>query len=403
MRFNPRSISFNGPFNKKKDRHEWRTGGVVGLTVAQWIGILDLVIDYRENDKPTSQGSDATEYDAQQLATVKKIQGWIEAGPQPFDKTKQGLYRSRGDETVLLLEGYHEIVQLLTQVSLRCYDLVKDDLKEYGYKDRDAAARDQLSPAQFATKKLHEAVEKLIKANNERKYNEEDKPIIERSAFSIKRRREEILSAKRFRQSMDDMFAAMDAKRKGEVHVPAPVVERVAPAKPVYVKPEQRPTGPMYDLPTPKVKIGDKLRVSIGRGPELAYYKKQLVRQQLKQLRTFYREWAIENPEKYGKPMKINDGNKEAIRETIRVIETAYEVEVAGVSARPSQPYVANQCYVGGGAGWSGLSYGCALLFRAEQENTSTPERGPNQVAYLLHEFQLPDYHVERYLMGTGE
>ena len=399
MRFNPRTIHFTGPFNKKKDRHEWRTGGVVGITCAQWAGLMDVVLEYRKTDTNDSS-PDARSYDAEQNAIVNKIIGWLEAGPQPFDKTKQGHYRSRGDETVLLLDGYHEISQLLTQASLHFHNIIDDKAEDFDILNRRESERKVLPADLFATKVCFEAVEKLVKENNTGYYNEEDKPISKRSAFSIKRRRDEILRDKKFRLSMKEMFAQMDAKRKGETYVaPPPPPERVAPAKPVYVKPEQRPTGPMYDLPTPKVQIGDKLRLSFGKGPEIAYYKKLLVRAKLKQLRAFYRGWAVEDA-KYRKPMKINDGNKNQIREMLRVIENAYEIEVAGVIARPSQPGVSNQCYVGGGSGWSGLSYGCALLFRAEQPNNQ-PDREPNQVQFLMHEFTVPDYHVARYLMDN--
>lgn len=399
MRFNPRAISYNGPFNKETDRHEWRTGGVVGLTVTDWISILDAALEYRTTSSK-HPSPDEGSYTAQQIALIEKVKSWIAEGPKPFDKTKQGLYRSRGEEVVLLLDGYHEISGLFTQTSLRLHDLVeKNKGDDFDIMEPRESARKILTPSQFHALVVHEDAEKVIKIANEKDYDDLGTPIIQRSAYVIKRRREKLLSDRRFRVRMDNIFAEMAAKRKGEEFTPKPEPVRTPPAKPVYVKPEQRPTGPAYDLPTPKVKIGDKLRPAVGRGPEIAYYKKQLVRQQMKNLRRLYKEWAVTNPERFGKPMKITDGNKDNIREMIRVIENAYEVEVAGITARPSQPYVANQCYVGGGSGWSGLSYSCVLLFRAEQPSKQT-EGAMNQVAYLMHEFPLADYHAERYVMG---
>ncbi len=394
MRFNPRIVAYCGPYNKNTDRHKWRTGGLVGLTVRDWRNLLDVVAEYRQHDSQSSNSPDYESYNAEQNAILEKISGWLREGPKPFDKTKQGLYRSRGDEVVLLLDGYHEIKSLFTQASLRFSDTIDTKAVDYDILNERESDRKILSPDRFATKYLGRAVEKLIDANRDHNFDEEDKPIIQRSASSIRRRRETILHDRKFRVDMAAMFARMDAQRNGTDYVEQPIPERVAPARPVYVRPEQRPIGKSYDLPVPKVQIGDKLRLSFGRGPEIQYYKQQLVRAQLRSLRAIY----AENPNLFGNPVKIIDGNKNQIREIIRVIESAYEIEVAGVIAHPSHPGVSNQCYIGGGSGCGGISYGCAILFRAEQPNDQ-PDRPPNQVQYLLHEFCVPDYHVERYLM----
>lgn len=402
MRFNPRIKLFEGPYDAKKDRHEWRTGGVVGLTIQQISDLLDLVVMYNSRaETEVEEGS----YAAEQLLVAKRVREWIEAGPQPFDHTQQGIYQGRGDEVVWLMECYAEIANMETSASLWCYDAMEaretEETRElYGRNEKEERL---LTPKEYRVFTMIEAMKKLRDAERKAEFDISYKPLHKCTGWEISKRREEVLGERKFRKSMADMFAAMAAKRKGETFEPAPEQVRVAPPKAVYVKPDQRPTGPSYDLPSPKVKIGDKLRPSIGRSAEFQYARRQIVRAELKRLRACYRSFHKSGMEGYHPHMRLRDGNKNQIREILRVIDEAYEVEVAGVMAHSGQgSLVTNQCFVGGGAGWSGFSYSCALLFRAEQPN-SDPTRGPNQVHFLFNDGSIYDYHVERFVMEVEE
>jgi hypothetical protein len=60
---------------------------------------------------------------------------------------------------------------------------------------------------------------------------------------------------------------------------------------------------------------------------------------------------------------------KATIREVFDIVDTAYEVEVAGIQASGHLLglHPVNGCYVGGGTGWSGLIFHYQLLFRAKR------------------------------------
>ncbi len=397
MRFNPRIKLFEGPYDSKKDRHEWCTGGVVGLTIQQISDLLDLVTMYNSKAEVEEDS-----YAAGLLLMVKRVRGWIEAGPQPFDHTKQGIYRSRGNEVVWLVESYAEISNMMTSATLWCYDAMEErqgEEKLYG----DEQEESLLTPKELAVFRMIKRIEKMRDVSRREEFDISMKSLHSCSGWEINKRRDEVLQERKFRHNMADMFAKMDAKRKGETFEPAPEPVRVAPPKAVYIKPEQRPTGKSYDLPSTKVKIGDKLRPSIGRSPEFQYARRQIVRAELKKIRACYRSFHKSGMEGYHPHMRLLDGNKNRIREILRVIDEAYEVEVAGLMAHSSQGgSVTNQCYVGGGSGWSGISYRCALLFRAEQPS-GDPTRAPNQVQFLLNDATVFDYHVERFVMEVEE
>ncbi|MBY3231835.1 hypothetical protein [Rhizobium laguerreae] len=64
----------------------------------------------------------------------------------------------------------------------------------------------------------------------------------------------------------------------------------------------------------------------------------------------------------------LSDHTKGMIRDYMRVVDTAYMIEVAGVHGEGHhlglQPV--NQCYVDGGTGWSGMTFYGQLLWRAQ-------------------------------------
>ena len=113
-----------------------------------------------------------------------------------------------------------------------------------------------------------------------------------------------------------------------------------------------------YALPKPKFCIGDRVELDHS-GPcakqNMAFYKRQLTRHEIKQIRRFRTE----------RPML--DFNKNQIRERLNGIRDASCIEVVGVMPAFGLNIgcVANQCYLPGVHGAaSALSYGYALCFR---------------------------------------
>jgi hypothetical protein len=125
-----------------------------------------------------------------------------------------------------------------------------------------------------------------------------------------------------------------------------------------------RPTGPHYDLKQPQFAVGDRVdrEKIMGDG----WYRSEILRDQLKDTRRVllklkkngYVTWS---------GGRLPEGNKDAIRHVMEIIDTAYEVEVSGVVmlGMHIDNTWTNQCYVGGGSGWSGMIAHATLLFRA--------------------------------------
>jgi len=153
-----------------------------------------------------------------------------------------------------------------------------------------------------------------------------------------------------------------------------------------------RPTGPMYDLPTPKFAIGDKLdRATLMNGHyafEKGWYRRAILRDKVR----YYRDWKVDNDP----GGKICPGHKAAIRGVMRLVDTAYEVEVSGILMRSSQneDMIANQCYVGaGGSGWSGSTPYATLLFRGEEPRADLPDV-TNEVAINITTVQWSESSI---------
>ncbi len=352
MRFNPRTRFIEGPVSRKTGNPTWGAGLITGFNLTQIWGITEQALANLGNKK-AEEGS----YSAGLRDTIARIQDWIAAGPQGrinMKRPKPGLYQGRDQEVTLVLNDVATFHQILTNASLRLFDLIEQgetpeneallDIK------RDARERAILTPGQFATRATMTAFDEIKDARNKAQYDISMKPLHTCSGHEIVKRRNELLSERRFRISMKELFEDMAAKRAGE-----PVPERqpqppyTPPLPALYVAHEQRPVGPTYDIPTPELKIGDKLRPSIGRAPEMEYFRK-------------------------GLNAKI-----------LAVIDSAYEVEVAGLvpTGHHINNMVSNQCYVGGGSGFGGISYNAALLFRAEEPCTNR-EGTMNQVCVLI-------------------
>ena len=151
-----------------------------------------------------------------------------------------------------------------------------------------------------------------------------------------------------------------------------------------------RPRGPAYDLKTPKFTVG----MHVAREQILSPYSRLCILQfHLKKTRSILislkRDGYLEDWP--GGKAPIPKGNKESIRDLMAVIDGAYEVEIAGVisSCMHIDMSVSNQCYVGGGSGWSGISFQYQLLFRAFHKG--------NHVAVLVspEAFTWGEYDIE--------
>lgn len=119
-------------------------------------------------------------------------------------------------------------------------------------------------------------------------------------------------------------------------------------------------------LAQPKYPIGTKVDLSKVADYNRPYYQKTIRRNLIRRLRK-----SLDSLQKQGylkdmRGKKMLDCHKEKLRETFRMMEQADSVEVAGHA--PNSMHVvgniANQCYITGGPGFSGTSYGYYFLFR---------------------------------------
>jgi hypothetical protein len=148
-----------------------------------------------------------------------------------------------------------------------------------------------------------------------------------------------------------------------------------------------RPTGKAYDLPTPKIAVGSKIV-----GFKLDDYSRYMwARHQVGEHARIAKRLRFEGHMKRepGEPI-LHSRWKEAIRENLVVIDTAYEIEVAGIQASGHQLglYPVNGCYVGGGSSWSGVTFYYQLLFRAERHNRHVVILQPSDLR-LFGEYHL--------------
>lgn len=373
MRFNPRIIYYIGPYDPEEEDHKWRTGGIAGLTISQWASILNIANEsvHRSENK-----------------LIKKLFCWFNEGPKSFDNSQPGLYRGRGDEVTVLLENATDLSQFLTLASLSLYDILRNS-GDPMLLEPDAAKR-VMTPEQYNVKILINAVEEITKAKRERYDDYMFKPVMSLSSCEIDKRWEKHDSKKTIEHKTRELLKSMIARRNGKEYESIPAPKRVRPPRVVYEPHPSRPSGSTYDLPGCAVKIGDKLRKSFVRSPEFAYYR----RSHLRKLISNYREWSIKNG-----GGKIRNGHKTQILRTMSVIDNCYEIEVAGLTPTSLLgPFgVTNQCYIGGGSGFSGLTYHVILLFRAVEMDGSKA----NQVFTILS--KGPSIRqIERYIMDQN-
>jgi hypothetical protein len=129
-----------------------------------------------------------------------------------------------------------------------------------------------------------------------------------------------------------------------------------------------RPTSKAYDLPTPRIAVGAKIV-----GFKLDDYSRYMwaryqVREHAKIAKSLRFQGFLEREP--GFPV-LSRHCKAAIRTVFTVVDTSYEVEVAGIQAdgHHLQLHATNGCYVGGGSSWSGMIFYYQLLFRAKLHN----------------------------------
>ncbi|WFU52240.1 hypothetical protein QA639_21265 [Bradyrhizobium pachyrhizi] len=148
-----------------------------------------------------------------------------------------------------------------------------------------------------------------------------------------------------------------------------------------------RPTGKAYDLPTPRIAIGAKVV-----GFKLDDYSRYMwARFQLREFgRTAKRLRFLGYCKREPGETIIVPRWKEIIREVFTVVDSAYEIEVAGIQASGLhlQGHPTNACYVGGGSGWSGMDFSYQLLFRAKRGKNHVVVLQPSDLR-LFYEYHL--------------
>jgi hypothetical protein len=128
-----------------------------------------------------------------------------------------------------------------------------------------------------------------------------------------------------------------------------------------------RPTGKVYDLPTPKIAVGAKV---VGfKLDDYSRYKwaRHMVHEHVRIAKSLRFQGYLEREPGY--PI-LSRRCKATIRKVFLLVDTSYEIEVAGIQASGHHLglHPINGCYVGGGSGWSGLDFHYQLLFRAKDD-----------------------------------
>jgi hypothetical protein len=106
------------------------------------------------------------------------------------------------------------------------------------------------------------------------------------------------------------------------------------------------------ELPEPRLKIGDVINFHFDN-----FDKQQVIRHLI-------RYWRL------GKS-KLDSHSKEIVKRAVKIINNAHRVTVVGIQVHG--PCIDNGeyniCYVGGGPGWSGISFKYQLMFESKIEN----------------------------------
>jgi hypothetical protein len=394
MRFKPRPIFMKidtAEVDEDGDPVEGYLSGIAGLTTEQISVMIHLAMQHRAMDEFSFPDLDSDystkqmDYAAEQMSLYAKVKGWLDRGPEPNTQgaRREGLFRSSGDEVMLLIEGYDAWGNITTAASLRLYTIANAarDL-EGGHVYNDTLL---LPPKYAAARRLItrlETIKESERGDELRSYWH--KPLWKSTGSDIKRRREALFEA-RYRRSRQQTFSGGGSVRQAiaSMLAPAPPPPPSPPQK-AYSPDPRRPKGRAYDLPSPKVKIGTKLRASFGRTGDFLYWRGVFVKNYLKGVRT-------RQPQG-----RIPDYAKRDIREKLDFIERAYEVEVVGVRASGWNGMLMNQCYVGGTPGASGIHFMYSVMFRGEQP--ATDGRPANQVFFLFPE-EVQEHTVLGYVM----
>ena len=400
MRYNPRVAYYNGPKVRSEHRdYAWMNQAVIGLTADQ----LREIMQYAMLDRKDTSAS----YQNKLGALITKITEWIDAGAShQFDRSKPGLYRGRGEEVTLVLDAYEEYRwnNIETSASLGIYS--------FDGKDSEGQSNDRRTPEMIRCHKLMKWADKYRDQPRLAMFSLKNKPISTLSIYDIDRRKKEILSERKFRRTMDEIIGRVrDPNKSPKTEAAESVSDMLgavistwedkpvdAPrAKTVYTKPDQRPTGPAYDIPVPKVQIGQKLRTSYARSEDFRYYRSRHLRSMVKWLRPWKNKRFKKNEKR---DYRLNINHKAMIRSSMAVIDNCYEIEVVSVIGRSHQLsglYASNQCYIGGGSGFGGVNYTVSLVFRSEQP-CSHREGTMNQLALIVDDCGN-EQAVQRYVM----
>ena len=310
-----------------------------------------------------------------------------------FDARTPGIYIARGNEVTMVFKGYHGFEVLLTSASLWAYDEEKKNDREDRLRRLNGGI---LTPTNDVerVRMITDISDKMRQQRHKDQvdYNDylKNYSVSRLSASQIRSRMSAIVERRNSKIKTDNFMASL---RNGVEAVEKPYFTR-QPKRTVYVKPPPRPTGKSYDLPIPKITIGQKIRPSFVRSRDFEWHRRQILKA------------MIDDSRRYAKRSKKNvrlpEHLKTSIRNAMFVIDNCYEIEIAGVTAtgmQVSAGRAANQCYVGGGSGWSGIDYCAVLLFRAE---LPVANKDAQQLA-VLATHMVSQHILDYYLMDVPE
>lgn len=126
------------------------------------------------------------------------------------------------------------------------------------------------------------------------------------------------------------------------------------------------PTQVFEPIPQPTVPIGTQLDLSKAASYNQPYYIRRIRRELIRRMRSTVSRLHADGylPEMVGK--KMLSRHKEMLRAKFEFMRTADGVFVAGHAPSEAQSHdnIANQCYLKGGSGFSGMSFHCYVMFR---------------------------------------
>ncbi len=148
-------------------------------------------------------------------------------------------------------------------------------------------------------------------------------------------------------------------------------------------------------LAQPMYPIGTKIDLSKIVGEDRAYFQRKIRKVLIQRLRKTLNSLQKQGYLKEMRGKKMLSYNKDQLRAAFCLMAEADSVEVAGYApcGMHTVGFIANQCYIQGGTGFSGTSYSYYFMFR------KTDEEG-RKLVYIYPEPLMRESSVSRYLLG---